>query len=362
VRHSTKRRLTRWVLAAVFAGVVAGITWRYWPPDAGRPRDANTADANTLAGDANAPAGDANAPATRRARDANTPPGGDGPATREIAVSNGVIRALRKLSAAAAQEAVGKGNELLAAGKLAEGRAELSRAVLSGSLPPAAAETARKKLTDLADRMTFSRRIYDGDPYVMQYAFRKGDVLAKVERKLRLHVPTQILLKINNMTHPTRIRVGQTFKMIRGPFHAVVSKGRFTMDLYLHREGCLPVFIRRLGVGLGKNGSTPNGLWHIKLGSKHDRANWNPPPNSPIQRSIRWGEPGYPLGKRGYWIGLEGIEEKTRLHMGYGIHGTNDPTSIGRAVSLGCIRLADADIERVFSLLYEHWSTVRVES
>jgi lipoprotein-anchoring transpeptidase ErfK/SrfK len=43
----------------------------------------------------------------------------------------------------------------------------------------------------------------------------------------------------------------------------------------------------------------------------------------------------------------------------YGIHSTNDPASIGKEGSLGCIRLNDVDIELVFSLLYEKWSTVR---
>jgi lipoprotein-anchoring transpeptidase ErfK/SrfK len=45
-----------------------------------------------------------------------------------------------------------------------------------------------------------------------------------------------------------------------------------------------------------------------------------------------------PLGTR--WIGLD--------RRGYGIHGTNQPWSIGRATSHGCIRLAKADLEQLF--------------
>ena len=45
-----------------------------------------------------------------------------------------------------------------------------------------------------------------------------------------------------------------------------------------------------------------------------------------------------PLGTR--WIGLN--------RKGYGIHGTNQPRSIGRAASHGCIRLAKADLEHLF--------------
>ena len=66
------------------------------------------------------------------------------------------------------------------------------------------------------------------------------------------------------------------------------------------------------------------------------------------------------MGREGYWISLEGTGDDTRGLQGYGIHGTNEPDSIGKASSLGCIRLTDDDIELVFSLLYEAWSTVEV--
>ena len=45
-----------------------------------------------------------------------------------------------------------------------------------------------------------------------------------------------------------------------------------------------------------------------------------------------------PIGTR--WIGLN--------KKGYGIHGTNQPRSIGRAASHGCIRLRNRDVEDFF--------------
>jgi hypothetical protein len=36
---------------------------------------------------------------------------------------------------------------------------------------------------------------------------------------------------------------------------------------------------------------------------------------------------------------------------GYGIHGTNEPRSIGKAASHGCIRMAKADLEELFTLV-----------
>jgi lipoprotein-anchoring transpeptidase ErfK/SrfK len=51
--------------------------------------------------------------------------------------------------------------------------------------------------------------------------------------------------------------------------------------------------------------------------------------------------PANPLGTR--WLGLN--------IPGYGIHGTNQPQSIGRAASHGCIRLRNEDMEDLFQLV-----------
>lgn len=48
-----------------------------------------------------------------------------------------------------------------------------------------------------------------------------------------------------------------------------------------------------------------------------------------------------PVGTR--WIGLS--------KKGYGIHGTNVPSSIGKAASHGCIRMRNADVEELFGLI-----------
>ncbi len=357
VRYDSRKSRKFWIIASAVAIVAAMLIWQFWPP---ARTDGNFRPAGA---DANSPgrAGhivDAGSGGAVRQADSNTPAGRG--ATNAPADANAEITLLQHMPAAAAVKMVADGEKLLGERKKAEGRALLSKALLSGSLGGATANTVRAKLEALADEMIFSREIFDGDPYTAQYTFLPGEVLVRVERKLALHVPSQILLKINRMDGGKSIRAGQTFKVIRGPFHAIVDKGDFNMDIFLHRQGCDPAFVKRLRVGLGKNGSTPIGLWRLKLGNKLVHAPWNPPANAEERRAIAWGQPGYPLGKMGYWIGMEGLDDATRTGEGYGLHGTNDPASIGKAASLGCIRLADADIELVFSLLYEKWSTVRV--
>ncbi len=48
-----------------------------------------------------------------------------------------------------------------------------------------------------------------------------------------------------------------------------------------------------------------------------------------------------PLGPR--WVGLS--------QKGFGIHGTNEPSSIGKAASHGCIRLRNRDIRQLFAMV-----------
>ena len=58
-----------------------------------------------------------------------------------------------------------------------------------------------------------------------------------------------------------------------------------------------------------------------------------------------------PIGPR--WIGLS--------QKGFGIHGTNQPRSIGHAASHGCIRLSNGDVVRLFQMV-EVGDTVSIRS
>ncbi|WP_094463855.1 L,D-transpeptidase [Pannonibacter phragmitetus] len=50
------------------------------------------------------------------------------------------------------------------------------------------------------------------------------------------------------------------------------------------------------------------------------------------------GGPGNPMGARALYMHQDGVDTY------YRVHGTNDPSSIGRSVSAGCIRLLNQDI------------------
>ncbi len=81
--------------------------------------------------------------------------------------------------------------------------------------------------------------------------------------------------------------------------------------------------------------ATPSPLGRWQIVNRIDHPTWyaHGRPVTPGPRN--------PLGTR--WIGLS--------KSGYGIHGTNEPASIGQAASHGCIRMRNQDVEELFALV-----------
>ena len=97
----------------------------------------------------------------------------------------------------------------------------------------------------------------------------------------------------------------------------------------------------RYGVGVGRQGFTWSGVQTIT--NKAEWPDWHPPAQmiarQPYLPRFMAGGPGNPLGARALYLGASD----------YRIHGTNDPTTIGKFVSSGCIRLTNEDVTDLFN-------------
>ena len=97
----------------------------------------------------------------------------------------------------------------------------------------------------------------------------------------------------------------------------------------------------RYGIGVGRQGFTWSGVKSIIR--KAEWPDWYPPPEmiarQPYLPRMVAGGPGNPLGARAMYIG--GTE--------YRIHGTNDPSTIGKFVSSGCIRMTNQDVVDLYN-------------
>ena len=96
----------------------------------------------------------------------------------------------------------------------------------------------------------------------------------------------------------------------------------------------------RYGIGVGRQGFTWSGVKSVVR--KTEWPDWYPPAEmikrQPYLPRMMAGGPGNPLGARAMYIG--GTE--------YRIHGTNNPATIGKHVSSGCIRLTNDNVMDLF--------------
>lgn len=202
------------------------------------------------------------------------------------------------------------------------------------------------ELARLADATIFCPALLTDDPLVAMHVVGRGETLLSIAR--RFHITDNLLAEINDLPSKNRISIGQTLKVIRGPLHGAIEKKAFRLDVLL--DG---VIVRSFPVGLGENNKTPTGRWLIR--DKLANPAWTHPYT---HEHYNADDPDNPIGE--YWLGLEGIDGAAVGKRGFGIHGTIDPSSIGREMSLGCIRLAPADIEQVYWMFVSGESTVEV--
>ena len=110
----------------------------------------------------------------------------------------------------------------------------------------------------------------------------------------------------------------------------VINKG--TNQLAFFKDGIL---LDVFPVATGRQpGYTPEGNWKVVVKLVHP--SWRNPAGGPL---IPGGVPANPLGPR--WLGLNALGTGG---YSYGVHGNNNPSSIGTYATSGCIRMHNDDI------------------
>ncbi|MBB5752145.1 L,D-transpeptidase [Prosthecomicrobium pneumaticum] len=104
----------------------------------------------------------------------------------------------------------------------------------------------------------------------------------------------------------------------------------------------------RYGIGVGREGFGWRGT--VQIGRKAEWPDWIPPEEMRVRELRRGrrlpvrmaGGPDNPLGARALYLYRGGRDTL------YRIHGTNEPQTIGRNVSSGCIRMVNADVVHLY--------------
>jgi lipoprotein-anchoring transpeptidase ErfK/SrfK len=172
-------------------------------------------------------------------------------------------------------------------------------------------------------KLLFSSAITPGS---MEYEIKSGDSLDKIARD---HKTTVELIKKSNDMASDNIFPGKKIKVRVAGFSIIVDKSQ---NVLLLKDG--DDIFKSYKVATGTNNSTPVGTF--KIIEKIPNPPWYKP-----GAVIPAGSPENILGTR--WLGL--------TKEGYGIHGTTDPKSLGNQVTAGCIRMANGDVEELYSIV-----------
>lgn len=114
-----------------------------------------------------------------------------------------------------------------------------------------------------------------------------------------------------------------------------LSVSQRSLTLY---DGERVVKVYPVAVGMGGRFATPTGHFYVK--KKEINPTWFPPDWADTTEPVHPG-PNNPLGNRRLLLNI----------TAYGIHGTNKPSSIGKAVTHGCIRMYPSDILELFEVV-----------
>ena len=149
--------------------------------------------------------------------------------------------------------------------------------------------------------------------------------------------PTDEVIASDEGATPERLRRAVVaFGTTEAPGTIIIDTGNTTLYYVLGQGRAV-----RYGVGVGREGFTWSGVQTISR--KAEWPDWHPPAEmiarQPYLPRFMAGGPGNPLGARAMYLGTSQ----------YRIHGTNDPSTIGKFVSSGCVRLTNEDVTDLFS-------------
>jgi L,D-transpeptidase ErfK/SrfK len=177
------------------------------------------------------------------------------------------------------------------------------------------------------------------------YKVLDGDTLGHIAGRFGMKV--HLAATVNRLTDPHRLRLGQQLWLSNQRIVPTKLENGIVINvaervLYWFADGRL---VDSFPVGVGRaDWETPPGRFTIL--SRRRKPTWHVPPTiqaemrergEPVRSKVPPG-PDNPLGE--YWLQLSAA--------GYGIHGTNAPTSVGRYTTHGCMRLRPEHIERLF--------------
>jgi len=219
-----------------------------------------------------------------------------------------------------------------AGGDLEEARSSYREALERAAKGSEARKAAEKLLGDINVRLIFSsRKTEDAELYTV----KQGDSVSSIGDKF--NTTQALILKANGIANPSGLRINRTLKITPKQFRILIDLSEFSLTL-LDGDRFFKKYL--IGIGRPERPTTP-GEYLIK--TKQVNPTWYSP-HGKVYPPL---DPENELGTR--WMGLEPAAEG--LPTDLGIHGTIDPSTVGKASSRGCPRMYPAEAEQLFDLV-----------
>lgn len=234
---------------------------------------------------------------------------------------------------AAAKAAARLGDVLAARGDKLIARNQYAIAYRHPQAAPADRDLFAQKMIELNQELLFSRK---QTPDAVEHVVQPGENLTVIGKKY--HVEPLALLRINGLKN-ANLYPSDKLKIPKGTFRVDVSKSRRRLTL-LYND----TVARQYDVAIGREGfDTPVG--EFVVAAKETSPTWTMTTEDGRRVVVAYGQPGHMLGTR--WIGFE------QPHRDIGIHGTpkEEESKIGGAVSKGCVRMRNTDVEELYDLI-----------
>ena len=182
----------------------------------------------------------------------------------------------------------------------------------------------QEKLGALNTEILFSSIITDTD---VLYQVEPGDSLSKIAKRFKTTIE---LIKASNSLESNTILANSRLKVSTARYKILIDKSQNLLTIFSGDEDIVKVY----PVSTGKNGSTPAGTFTI-INRMEDPVWYKEGAIVPAE------SPENILGSR--WLGFS--------ERGYGIHGTVDPDSVGQQATQGCVRMLNADVEELYTII-----------
>lgn len=232
-----------------------------------------------------------------------------------------------KADAAVAAARMAEAAEALKANDRVKAWGLLSQAYLAGG--DKERQTLLPQLEKLSADLFWNTGSTDGATI---HVVQPGDSLVRIGQKYG--VQPMGVARINGILRPNLIRLGQKVRVFPGKAELLVVKKDYTLTLFIGGR-----FVKQYKVGLGKENKTPVGTFEIV--NPLANPDWYPPGGG----VYKFGDKRNLLGTR--WLGFK----DTPGVVGFGIHGTWEPETIGTMASNGCVRMRNDEVEELFDFV-----------